>query len=123
MSDLQRKCMKSNLPPRVPIFATAPVHIDQPIDRTNKRKKRDFSVIPWTNYFDRAENVETEDENKFRVYVKGNSGPAFLFLHGGGFSGLSWALLCSRLVEQVKCQCYALDLRGHGKLTYSLEFF
>jgi protein phosphatase methylesterase 1 len=117
MSDLQKKFMKSKLPPRGPMLATAPTSSDynQIAERSSQRKKRDFSVIPWTNYYDRAENVITEDGNKFRVYVKGNSGPAFFFLHGGGFSGLSWALLSTRLVEQVKCQCYALDLRGHGK--------
>lgn len=28
----------------------------------------------------------------FRVYEKGESGPVLLLLHGGGHSGLSWAV-------------------------------
>ena len=29
----------------------------------------------------------------FRVYESGTSGPVCFFLHGGGYSGLSWAVL------------------------------
>ena len=29
----------------------------------------------------------------FRVYTSGNEGPVVLFIHGGGFSALTWAVL------------------------------
>ncbi len=60
------------------------------------------------------------NENKFRVYIKGDSGPAFLFLHGGGFSGLSWSVLSSILVSKIKCQCIAVDFRGHGEIIFKV---
>lgn len=40
-----------------------------------------------------------------------------MFLHGGGFSALSWALLASSLSKLVACRCTAIDLRGHGDST------
>ena len=30
---------------------------------------------------------------KFRVYESGEDGPVCFFIHGGGFSALSWAVL------------------------------
>ncbi len=33
------------------------------------------------------------DVQKFRVYQSGTEGPVCFFLHGGGFSALSWAVL------------------------------
>ena len=35
----------------------------------------------------------------FRVYECGSEGPVLLFLHGGGFSALSWSLLSVRGLE------------------------
>lgn len=35
----------------------------------------------------------TEVLQTFRVYESGMSGPVCFFLHGGGYSGLSWAVL------------------------------
>ncbi len=40
----------------------------------------------------------------------------FFFLHGGGFSGLTWALLSSQLVQRIECRCYCMDIRGHGSI-------
>ena len=38
-----------------------------------------------------------------------------LFLHGAGFSALSWALLAKNISESVPgCFLVAIDLRGHG---------
>ena len=37
-----------------------------------------------------------------------------VFLHGGGYSGLTWASLNEALTKLVKCQTLAIDLRGHG---------
>ena len=37
-----------------------------------------------------------------------------VFLHGGGYSGLTWAPLSQAITRLVKCQTLAIDLRGHG---------
>ena len=37
-----------------------------------------------------------------------------VFLHGGGYSGLTWAPLNEELTRLVDCHTLALDLRGHG---------
>ena len=37
-----------------------------------------------------------------------------MFLHGGGYSGLTWAPLSDELTRLVECHTLALDLRGHG---------
>jgi protein phosphatase methylesterase 1 len=41
-------------------------------------------------------------------------GPIVVFLHGGGYSGLTWAPLNQELTRLVQCQTLAIDLRGHG---------
>lgn len=116
MSDLHKKALLNkplfpgSLPPRAPLDLK---HGES--KSKTARGKRDYSLIPWSNYFDKFEEISIENtENRFRVYVKGNEGPVFFFLHGGGFSGLSWSLLSSSLINQIKCQCYSLDIRGHG---------
>ena len=41
--------------------------------------------------------------------------PVILFLHGAGFSSLSWALLVKSLSASVPgCYLVAIDIRGHG---------
>ena len=39
----------------------------------------------------------------------------------GGFSGLTWAQLNTHLSESVECRVYAIDLRGHGETTTSVQ--
>jgi hypothetical protein len=36
-------------------------------------------------------SLEVEGGDQFNVYLKGTSGPLFYLLHGGGYTGLSWA--------------------------------
>lgn len=115
MSDLHKKVLSNslllrNLPPRVPTNSAS----SDSSRRGGNKNKRDYSILPWSNYFDRIQYVETSRENKFRVYIKGDSGPVLFFLHGGGFSGLSWSILSSIIVKKIRCQCYSLDIRGHG---------
>ena len=52
----------------------------------------------------------------FFLFLGGNEGegPLVVFLHGGGYSGLTWAPLNEALTRLVKCQTLAIDLRGHG---------
>ncbi|XP_041453874.1 protein phosphatase methylesterase 1-like [Lytechinus variegatus] len=77
-------------------------------------RKRDFTPLPWSNYFDSCEDVVLNDNDSFRVYKKGNEGPVVFFLHGGGHSALSWALLAQQLTGMVNCRVVAMDMRGHG---------
>jgi len=112
MSDLHKKMlgMMPGMPPKAPL----PKRGLGDSEKKGPRGKKDFSLIPWTNYFDKYEDVIIDPDTRFRVYVKGNEGPAFFFLHGGGFSGLSWSLLSCSLINKIKCQCYSMDIRGHG---------
>ena len=54
---------------------------------------------------------------RFCVYEGGNAsaGVVVCFLHGAGYSGLTWSLLASELAHLVDCRLLALDLRGHGE--------
>lgn len=112
MSELHKKLlgMMPGMPPRAPVSRKPPGDGD----KKGPRGKRDYTLIPWTNYFDKYEEIIIDESTKFRVYIKGHEGPVFFFLHGGGFSALSWSLLSNSLIEKVKCQCFSLDIRGHG---------
>lgn len=41
--------------------------------------------------------------------------PYLLFLHGGGYSGLTWAPLISQLSPMFTAEFGAVDIRGHGR--------
>lgn len=61
-----------------------------------------------------------ENSDTFVVYKAGQGpGPLVVFLHGGGFSGLTWAVLTSELITKVEAKVAAIDLRGHGDTTTS----
>ena len=120
MSDLHRRMLMSGmsgsaLPPKMP----------RPMGgggrgggKTGLRKSRDYSALPWSDYFDAKETVNTES-GAFNVYLKGDrkdtSAPLVVMLHGGGFSGLTWSLPASMLVKRVRCRVASIDLRGHGE--------
>lgn len=57
----------------------------------SNRQKEDFVPISWDKYFSDCRKVQVE-ENIFNVYTLGDSGPVLVLLHGGGYSGLTWAL-------------------------------
>eukprot|EP00899_Mesostigma_viride_P015126 jgi/Mesvir1/23614/Mv18296-RA.1 len=56
-------------------------------------------------------------KKSFRVYKAGFQGegnkPVVLFLHGGGYTGLTWA--CVAKVMKAENRILAPDLRGHGE--------
>uniref|UniRef100_A0A3Q1B3S4 Protein phosphatase methylesterase 1 n=1 Tax=Amphiprion ocellaris TaxID=80972 RepID=A0A3Q1B3S4_AMPOC len=70
-------------------------------------RKRDFSPLPWSQYFETMEDIEVENENGKDISLTaapvrqeeiphegliGSHGPVLLLLHGGGHSALSWAV-------------------------------
>ncbi|KAI6691298.1 hypothetical protein NL676_028126 [Syzygium grande] len=89
-------------------FASPPL---RPPSQSSQKK---YSPVDWNEYFDREEDVVIPESNdSFHVYVAGEDGPVALCLHGGGYSGLSFALSASIIKE--KARVVAVDLRGHGK--------
>ncbi|KAL8593868.1 hypothetical protein ACOMHN_018080 [Nucella lapillus] len=109
MSAMEKEVMKKmyGLPPMPPIGPGSS-------GRRNLVRKKDYSPVHWDHYFQYMHSVKTGESNVFRVYECGTEGPVLLFLHGGGFSALSWSLLSSRMSSLVRCRCTAIDLRGHG---------
>lgn len=95
-----------------PSSAFAPSSIPpRPASQSSLQK---YLPLDWAGYFDREEDVAIPgSDNVFHVYLAGSEGPVVFCLHGGGYSGLSFAL-SARLVKE-KARMVALDLRGHGK--------
>ncbi|XP_059147253.1 protein phosphatase methylesterase 1-like isoform X2 [Physella acuta] len=87
--------------------------------KRNMIRKKDYSPVYWDKYFENKHDVQTYTGDVFRVYERGDEGPVLFFLHGGGFSALSWSLLSAQVTSLVKCRCVAVDLRGHGDSTTS----
>ncbi|KAI9527373.1 Protein phosphatase methylesterase 1 [Dissostichus eleginoides] len=99
-------------------------------------RKRDFTPLSWSQYFETIEDVEVENENGkdisltvarvslfcitlttwniFRAYCSGAHGPVLLLLHGGGHSALSWAVFTAVICSRINCRVVAMDLRAHG---------
>uniref|UniRef100_A0A8C1BFT2 Protein phosphatase methylesterase 1 n=1 Tax=Cyprinus carpio carpio TaxID=630221 RepID=A0A8C1BFT2_CYPCA len=85
--------------------------------RMGPGRKRDFSPLSWSQYFETMEDVEVENDNSkdtFRIYSSGSHGPVLMLLHGGGHSALSWAVFTSVICSRINCRVVAMDLRGHG---------
>ncbi|XP_021288438.1 protein phosphatase methylesterase 1 isoform X2 [Herrania umbratica] len=94
--------------PVVSAFASLP---DRPPTQGFSQK---YSPLDWSGYFDREEDICISDSNDvFHLYMAGTEGPVIFCLHGGGYSGLSFALSASKIKE--KARVVAMDLRGHGK--------
>ncbi|XVF63412.1 hypothetical protein PTKIN_Ptkin09bG0085400 [Pterospermum kingtungense] len=89
-------------------FASLP---DRPPTQTSSQK---YSPLDWAAYFDQEEDVCIPDTNDvFHLYMAGTEGPVVFCLHGGGYSGLSYAISASKIKE--KARVVSMDLRGHGK--------
>uniref|UniRef100_A0A1A9Z3G5 Protein phosphatase methylesterase 1 n=1 Tax=Glossina pallidipes TaxID=7398 RepID=A0A1A9Z3G5_GLOPL len=111
MSNLQRTLLKGRLPPTIPSGR---------IGRSDSFKKsriRDFKPSMWNQFFTEKQDVVIDDKRTFCIYrtkEPEKPGPVLLLLHGGGYSGLTWALFCSEITTMIHCQCLSIDLRGHG---------
>lgn len=105
--------MKNKLPPRCP--KTSGVSKLAPF---GAGRRKDYTPVSWKQYFERFVDVET-DGGTFRVYLSPEPDhpqrPRFVTLHGGGYSGLSWALFTEEITNMVHCQVVSIDLRGHGE--------
>ncbi|KJH48124.1 hydrolase, alpha/beta domain protein [Dictyocaulus viviparus] len=81
---------------------------------SHRSQSRDNTPLSWDEFFDDCCNVDI-DGDIFNVYLKGTSGPVFYLLHGGGYSGLTWACFAAELSSRIQCQLLVPDLRGHGQ--------
>lgn len=73
-----------------------------------------YSPLDWLDYFEKEDDVcIPNSDDVFHIYTAGKEGPVVFCLHGGGYSGLSFALSACKIKE--KARVVAMDLRGHGK--------
>uniref|UniRef100_A0A669DMG3 Protein phosphatase methylesterase 1 n=1 Tax=Oreochromis niloticus TaxID=8128 RepID=A0A669DMG3_ORENI len=103
-------------------------------------RKRDFSPLPWSQYFETMEDVVVENENGKDIsltavpvckrklsmndtHFGGSHGPVLLLLHGGGHSALSWAVFTAITYSRINCRVVAMDLRAHGRLQDTASFY
>lgn len=87
---------------------------DKPYGAATGLPDGQYSPLPWNQFFDAEIDVPIPGtSNVFHVYTAGSEGPVVLCIHGGGYSGLSFALAAARMKEEVRV--VAPDLRGHGK--------
>ncbi|EGC29196.1 hypothetical protein DICPUDRAFT_90599 [Dictyostelium purpureum] len=109
-----RGMYKSTLPPVDPNSLSAhPNLADQLSDK-------DYYSVEWNQYFDKCRDIKLPNtENTFRIYECNDhvdDGNLFVFLHGGGYTSLSWSLVVDKIRKQfdnVRLMCY--DCRGHGE--------
>ncbi|KAK0093150.1 hypothetical protein PV326_014199 [Microctonus aethiopoides] len=100
MSSLQKSVLKSKLPPTSKFDFATP----RACKARTLQIKRDYDPVEWTPYFDESKDIHIK-ENIFHIHSTGNEGPTLVLLHGGGYSGLTWAEFTAMV---------AIDLRGHG---------
>ncbi|KAL0868303.1 hypothetical protein ABMA27_007830 [Loxostege sticticalis] len=112
MSALQKTIMKSKLPPR------CPRSYKQKLAPFGMSRCKNYQPESWKRFFHKYEDVET-DGGTFRVYLSAEpdhpTRPRIVTLHGGGYSGLSWALFTEEITYMIHCQVISIDVRGHGE--------
>lgn len=108
MTSLHEDITDDQPPQPASIFDSVP---QRPPTKTSSEK---YTPLDWSVYFDKQEDVVIPESNDvFHVYMAGTEGPVVFCLHGGGYSGLSFAVSTSIIKE--KYRVVAMDLRGHGK--------
>lgn len=108
MSSLQKNILKSKLSPEALKSISGKSCKARALQR-----KRDYDPVQWTPYFDESKDIVIGD-NTFHYYSGGNDGPTLVLLHGGGYSGLTWAEFTKSISSMIVCKILAIDLRGHG---------
>ena len=80
---------------------------------------RPSDPVSWTKYF--RENIKvassTDSSITFNVYYSPpmtDTAPVYIFHHGAGSSGLSFALVAAHLTTAISCGVIAYDVRYHG---------
>ncbi|KYQ99765.1 protein phosphatase methylesterase 1 [Tieghemostelium lacteum] len=81
----------------------------------------EYYKVEWNQYFDNSRDITIAGTtNTFRIYESNidiTSGYLFVFLHGGGYTSLSWSLVSQIMKKNEKkryrIMCY--DSRGHGE--------
>ncbi|UXI18897.1 hypothetical protein NH340_JMT04840 [Sarcoptes scabiei] len=78
----------------------------------------DFNPSCWSDYFTSKKDIAINDNDVFRIYFNQTETDLdtkmLVLLHGGGFSGLTWALFAKNLVGLCHINIMAIDIRGHG---------
>ncbi|RMJ19043.1 Protein phosphatase methylesterase 1 [Fusarium euwallaceae] len=80
---------------------------------------RTLEQIPWTTYFERELSLRSEQDPEvvYHAYLTSpvDKGPLFVMHHGGGSSGLSFAVVASEIKKRLPAAgILAIDCRGHG---------
>jgi len=129
MSNLQRKVLGGGaagavLPMAAPRLS-APGVLPPTAPPTGRRRpgsfrRRSYSPVSWKKYWEEKELLKGED-GVFTVYSRGSGDTLVLLLHGGGYSGLTWSLVGDELFRMAECRIAAIDLRGHGETSASVD--
>ncbi|KAI8947149.1 Alpha/Beta hydrolase protein [Xylaria longipes] len=84
---------------------------------------RTLKPIPWTTYFERELFLHDEtspQSPRIHAYLTSpvGQGPLFVMHHGGGSSGLSFAVVGDQIRKRLpSAGVFSLDARGHGSTT------
>ncbi|KAJ8758566.1 hypothetical protein K2173_000287 [Erythroxylum novogranatense] len=90
------------------------LHMSMSSTESSATSAHKYSPLDWRGFFDQEDDVSIPNSNDvFHVYTAGTEGPVVFCLHGGGYSGLSFAISTSKIKE--KARVVAMDMRGHGK--------
>lgn len=63
----------------------------------------------WNQFFTEKQDVVIDDKRTFCIYrtkEPEKPGPVLLLLHGGGYSGLTWALFCVGIFMAILKNCF-----------------
>ncbi|KAI0404936.1 Alpha/Beta hydrolase protein [Xylaria palmicola] len=84
---------------------------------------RTLQPIPWTTYFERElflHDAASSQSPRIHAYLTSpvGKGPLFVMHHGGGSSGLSFAVVGNHIRKRLSSAgIFAIDARGHGSTT------